>query len=161
MKVVEEFLNTVDERSFSRHGEIHVPGDRLTSPEVLSDWLAAHGLEPSDDLTAARDLRTALRRAVAGDADALANYPLRLRPDPEGQLRTTGDTGSPWMDEILRTVAESVARGDWKRLKLCAAPDCRWAFYDNSRNGFGRWCGMESCGNRHKTRNYRARQASA
>ena len=26
------------------------------------------------------------------------------------------------------------------RLKAC--PDCRWVFYDNSRNGSKRWCGM-------------------
>ncbi|MFD9698271.1 CGNR zinc finger domain-containing protein [Lentzea sp. NPDC059081] len=44
---------------------------------------------------------------------------------------------------------------------MCAAPDCRWAFYDVSRNGRGRWCAMEICGNRQKTRAYRERRHDA
>jgi predicted RNA-binding Zn ribbon-like protein len=62
------------------------------------------------------------------------------------------------LDAIVETVANSVAKGDWPRVKLCAAPDCRWAFYDVSRNGRGRWCAMEICGNRQKTRTYRERR---
>jgi predicted RNA-binding Zn ribbon-like protein len=62
------------------------------------------------------------------------------------------------LDAIVVNVATSVAGGDWGRLKLCAAPDCRWAFYGTSRNGSGRWCSMGACGNRHKTRAYRRRQ---
>ena len=59
---------------------------------------------------------------------------------------------------IVETVATSVARGTWRRLKICAAADCRWVFYDDSRNGAGRWCSMAACGNRVKTRTYRQRQ---
>ena len=170
LRLIEEFLNTVDERSFSRHGQTHVAGDDLTSPRALGDWLATRGLTAPEtglrpaDLTATTALRTALRQTLAGEADAmtaLADYSLRLAPDPEGGLRVAARSGRPWLDVLVETVAASAARGDWKRIKLCAAPDCRWAFYDTSRNGRGRWCDMEVCGNRHKTRTYRERRQAA
>ncbi|MBP2340661.1 putative RNA-binding Zn ribbon-like protein [Saccharothrix coeruleofusca] len=171
LKVVEDFLNTLDERTFTRHGESHVPGERLTSPRALADWLAAHDLSSGDtplrtaDVEAAIALRTALRQALVVDAEtevevasALRDYPLRLVPDASGGLRIAAASGRPWLDAVVETVAGSAARGDWARVKLCAAPDCRWAFYDTSRNGRGRWCAMEICGNRHKTRTYRERR---
>jgi hypothetical protein len=163
LQTIEEFLNTLDERTFSRHGESHVAGEQLTSPQALSGWLAARDLaaagtelEPAD-LTATVAMRTALRQAITGDV-ALGGYPLRLAARPSGGLRIAAESGRPWLDVIIETVAESVARGDWKRLKLCAAPDCRWAFHDTSRSGQGRWCDMAVCGNRHKTRTYRERR---
>jgi predicted RNA-binding Zn ribbon-like protein len=170
LQLVEEFLNTVDERTFSRHGESHVAGEQLTSPKALTDWLAAHDLAVAGtslqaaDLAATTALRTALRQALTGDTDAataLAGYPLRLAPSAAGGLHLTAGSGRPWLNAIVETVADSAARNDWKRLKLCAAPDCRWAFYDTSRSGGGRWCSMEVCGNRHKTRTYRERRQQA
>ncbi|HEY0534746.1 MAG TPA: CGNR zinc finger domain-containing protein [Actinoplanes sp.] len=171
MVVVEQFLNTVDERIFSWHGQKHVASDKLTSVEALSAWLEARALvaagqelRPSD-LTAAVALRAALREALtdgtngAKATQALAGFPLRLAPDPTGGLRLTATSGVPGLDMIVETVAASVAGGGWNRLKLCSAADCRWAFYDTSRNGGGRWCSMEVCGNRNKTRAYRRRHA--
>ena len=48
-----------------------------------------------------------------------------------------------------------------KRLKACAAPDCRWIFFDRSHASNSRWCDMDQCGARHKMRRYRARKPSA
>lgn len=167
LQVIEDFLNTVDERTFKRHRESHVPGERLTSPQALADWLTDRGLDFGDsppraaDLETAIALRTALRQALVADtgaAAALAEHPLRLEPDASGGLRLVATSGPAWLNAIVETVAGSVARGEWSRIKLCAAPDCRWAFYDVSRNGRGRWCTMEICGNRHKTRTYRERR---
>jgi predicted RNA-binding Zn ribbon-like protein len=45
-------------------------------------------------------------------------------------------------------------------MKACDDEDCRWAFYDQSRNRSGKWCDMAECGNRHKVRRYRSRQAA-
>jgi len=166
LRVIEDLLNTVDERTFMRHGQSHVPEERLTSPQALQDWLAASGLPAGDtspgmaDVEAVTGLRTALRGALTGDvtaAGALEVYPLRLVPDPSGGLRIGAESGRPWLDAIVEAVAAGVATGEWSRVKLCAAPDCRWAFYDVSRNGRGRWCSMDICGNRHKTRTYRER----
>lgn len=167
LSLIEEFLNTVDERSFSRHGQVHAGGERLTSTRSLAEWLSEHGLADGgiavtqEDLADVIRLRTTLRHSLAGDSDAaaaFADYPLLLAPDGRDGLRLAARSGRAWLDVLVETVAVAVGRGDWKRIKLCAAPDCRWAFHDTSRNGRGRWCDMEVCGNRHKTRAYRERR---
>jgi len=43
------------------------------------------------------------------------------------------------------------------RIRVCANPDCRWAFYDESRNRTRRWCSSQACGNVMKVRRHRAR----
>ncbi len=169
--LVEHFLNTLDERTFSRYGTHGVVSDQLISTDGLAAWMAAHDLltpgqqlRPSD-LTAAVSLRSALRHALRGDgvqaAPLLARFTLCLTPEPSGQLRLTAEGDARGVDVIVQAVAVSVADGSWARLKLCASTDCRWAFYDTSRSGRGRWCSMEVCGNRHKTRSYRQRRRQA
>ena len=187
LDLVSQFLNTLDRRAFTRHGHEHTATDELTSPEALATWLQAHDLASAGtvlhprDLDTALTLRTGLRTALAGaplqapqaprepttspvDAtpveDALAGFPLHLVPDPPGRLRLAAATGVAGLDVIVETVATAAATGRWARLKLCAAPECRWAFHDTSRSGAGRWCSMEICGNRHKTRTYRQRRVS-
>jgi hypothetical protein len=109
--VIEEFLNTLDERAFTRHGQNHVTTDELTSPEALNQWMEAHGLatatqEPRpSDLTAALSLRAAVRESLSGADDsacvaqALAAFPLRLRPDASGRLHLAADTGVHGLDD--------------------------------------------------------------
>jgi predicted RNA-binding Zn ribbon-like protein len=60
---------------------------------------------------------------------------------------------------LLLIIRDAQADGSWDRLKLCANPDCRWAFYDRTHSRRGAWCDMASCGNRLKNRNLRARRA--
>lgn len=171
LDLVARFLNTLDERTFTRHGQEHTAVDDLTSVEALTSWLRAHDLatagavlHPADLETALR-LRTALRAALL-DPDpgprggALAGFPVHLAPGPGSGLRLRADTGVPGLDVLLETVATAAATGRWARLKLCAAPECRWAFHDTSRSGAGRWCSMEICGNRHKTAAYRRRRTA-
>lgn len=163
LRLVEELLNTLDERTFLRHGTAHEAEDRLTSTQALAAWFDEHRLPASatpDDLGAARALRAGLRSALLEERpvdDALARFPLRLAPSDAG-LRLVAATGSAGLDPVVEVVATAVADGSWKRLKLCASDDCHWAFVDTSRSGGGRWCSMETCGNRHKTRAYRQRQ---
>jgi predicted RNA-binding Zn ribbon-like protein len=52
-----------------------------------------------------------------------------------------------------------MADGSWARLKACRSQLCKWLFYDRSRNRSAVWCSMAVCGNRTKTRAYRARRA--
>ena len=68
--------------------------------------------------------------------------------------RGTADTV---LASLLGAVAEAVASGTWDRLKICQNPDCRWAYYDHSRNRSRAWCSMTACGNRAKARAFRAR----
>ncbi|MFD1501965.1 CGNR zinc finger domain-containing protein, partial [Streptosporangium lutulentum] len=47
-----------------------------------------------------------------------------------------------------------------ERIRECASDNCPLVFVDTSRPGARRWCAMERCGNRHKLRALRARQAT-
>jgi predicted RNA-binding Zn ribbon-like protein len=65
------------------------------------------------------------------------------------------------LGRILAEVVVASSKGTWARMKICAAQDCRWAYYDHSKSPTGRWCAMETCGNRHKTRRYRRKKRSS
>ena len=62
---------------------------------------------------------------------------------------------------ILAGVVVASSKGTWARMKICAAEDCQWAYYDHSKSRTGRWCAMETCGNRHKTRKYRRKKRAS
>ena len=62
---------------------------------------------------------------------------------------------------ILLIAADAAAAGTWPRLKVCAADDCQWAFYDRSPTRTGCWCSMQVCGARAKSRAYRQRASRA
>jgi predicted RNA-binding Zn ribbon-like protein len=150
-RLVLDFLNTL---------EVDDGTDHLATREGYLMWLAARGLpaDPADpDAEHARAVRAVLRGAVAGDrppADALTAVTLRLDLDRDGHPALTGE--GP-LGRIVAAAAELVYDGRWARIKLCGADDCRWAFYDQSRNRSGRWCSMAVCGNRAKSRAFRAR----
>lgn len=177
------FANTLDERSFTRHGVRHSGGDELATVAGAGRWLAGHALLAAEarlvpgELADLVTLRDALRWALAAKAGGRPEA--RVLPDINAALtRITlvlqfdEETGMPQLAPGTRgtaaaiallagTVAAAAARGSWHRLRMCAASDCRWVFYDTSRRGGGRWCSMAVCGNRVKTRRYRQRQAQA
>ena len=113
-----------------------------------------------------RALRDALRPVVEGTSDVdrtLTAWIDRLGITvivDGGRVRFRHDSGRP--GDVLTIVLDAVADGTWPRLKAC--PDCRWSFYDNTRNGSKRWClmtaagpGSRGCGNIAKVRRHRAR----
>jgi predicted RNA-binding Zn ribbon-like protein len=51
-----------------------------------------------------------------------------------------------------------MADGTWGRVKACPGPHCGWLFYDASKNRSRQWCSMAICGNRVKSREFRARR---
>ncbi len=153
--------------------------DALTDAAALTDWLRARDLLDPDeradrgDLDLARTLRSGLRTAMlrhhegdhaspVTDLDATATHlPLRIVFDgtrPRLAPAVGGARGG--LARLLVAVAGAQADGVWPRLKLCVAADCQWAFYDTSKNRSRHWCSMGVCGNRQKTRAYRARQRS-
>jgi predicted RNA-binding Zn ribbon-like protein len=171
------FLNTLDQRTFAHRGLRHEPHDDLSSPVALGRWLAERSLverpEATDaDLTDALALRAVLRDSLlaahdeAGGVRAAAvpviGFPLGLVADRSGALSLACDPPRPSevsqaLAVLLTAVATAAARGTWNRVRMCAAPECRWTFYDASRRGDKRWCSTAVCGNRHKTAEYRAR----
>lgn len=173
-------------RAFANTVDVETGTDELADPGGLSRWLVERslvepGAEPADEelLRTARALRDGLRSAFAAhhqpaagpDRDAhdpaadpalaAASAAMPLRVDLSGEVPRlapvlTGAAGG--VSRLLVAVAESAADGTWSRLKTCPADTCRWAFYDTSKNRSKTWCDMAVCGNRRKTRAYRARQ---
>ncbi len=138
--------------------------------EWLQAWLEERGVEPRErELARARIVREAIREllyanndhAVAGDpwaALSAAADAARLSIDfarPALLPRASGVDGV--IGGVLVTSFMAMADGTWPRLKACR--NCRWAFYDYSKNRSASWCSMQLCGNRTKTRAYRARSA--
>jgi predicted RNA-binding Zn ribbon-like protein len=135
-------------------------------------WLVEHGLAAASetvDLESVRALREALRTLLLShngspvDADAISALSELSRE--AGVVVAFAADGNAWLDaagpvgRALAIVAHASADGTWERLKVCPADDCRWAFYDFSRNHSRTWCSMGSCGNRAKARAYRSRQS--
>ncbi|WP_215548200.1 CGNR zinc finger domain-containing protein [Amycolatopsis sp. CA-230715] len=142
------FLNTLD---------VEEGTDALHSAESWQSWAAERGLTPGH-LTGARSARAALR-AAAGDPDSMpreASAAIEVRVDTDGPaFATTSATGA-----VLGAAARLAVLGLWDRVKICPADDCRWAFYDQSRNHSRTWCSMRVCGNREKARAWRERAAA-
>jgi predicted RNA-binding Zn ribbon-like protein len=167
--VVRDFVNTTDHETGT---------DDLSSPAELTRYLVAHGLMPRAsraspaDLEAALRLRLGLRRALVlnhdGDssalpelAEALADQSVTLTWTPEGAVLTTSAVGvRAGLARIAIAAHEATTEGQWWRLKICASDECEWAYYDHSKNRSRSWCEY-GCGNKIKTRAYRARRAEA
>jgi predicted RNA-binding Zn ribbon-like protein len=134
---------------------------------LLNTWLIPNDTRaPTDVFDGAdelRELRDDLRRAVEEARPELVNpwiERLGIRPsvDASGVTWSGSGPGAPYLGAVLRSIAD----GTWSRLKAC--PDCRWVFYDHTRNASKRWClmtaggpGGRSCGSIAKVRAYRER----
>lgn len=172
LRLVQDLVNTVDLESGP---------DELATPDALTAWLRARGVDSpdlgADGLADALALREALRDVCSAHAGAdlpaetletldrlLARGPLRLTFDPLGAAAlhpVAGLTGVPALTaRVAAAVAAATADGTWQRLKACAADTCRWVYYDRSPAGRSRWCTMAICGSRAKMRTYRKNRAS-
>lgn len=167
------FVNTLDLRSFVLHGHRLPGGDALATPEQARAWFAAHSpagvaaTVTESDLELARDLRDELRAAIdpasapPSTGRAFADLvEVRLAPGRPPALTPTSAAGGV-LGEVVRCALALAQRDLWSRLKVCGAEDCHWVFYDRMKSAKGRWCSPERCGNRSKTRAYRARRSTA
>lgn len=162
--------------AFVNSRDIDAGTDEWDSPQSLVSWLAAHDLvagrpiADEADLQTARTVREGLRQALLAhdrhaeppDAEPLpvVSFPLQLRIDAGGHAVLT--SASDGVDAALATLVAAIpaaqADGTWSRVKACPESTCQWAFLDQSRNRSRRWCSMEVCGNREKSRSFRDRQ---
>lgn len=170
LTVIETFLNTTDGSA-----------DALATPAEMSGWLARQRLVPPQTEFDERDRRrlvevraalaalaasnsggTVDRRAVTTLNEAARRIRLGVRLHPEEGYRLMAE--APGIDrpigELLVRVMGAMTSGEWQRLKLCANPGCRHAYFDSSRNRSARWCSMATCGNRMKGRAYRMRRSA-
>jgi predicted RNA-binding Zn ribbon-like protein len=167
------FANTLDERRFGHHAA-KAERDRLATAEEFAGWLAERdlldrGSEVSEaDIELARRLRDGLRDLLRGDDRGAGSLAALVRELPlvaafEGgrpALAAPGSGVQRMLGSVLAACVVAAIDGRWARVKMCAADDCRFVFYDYGRNRLGRWCAMQACGNRMKSRSYRARQAT-
>jgi predicted RNA-binding Zn ribbon-like protein len=59
---------------------------------------------------------------------------------------------------IVGSAAELLTSGDLGRVRQCAREGCDWLFLDLSKNQSRRWCSMNMCGSRVKSRRYYRRK---
>ncbi|MFF0306460.1 CGNR zinc finger domain-containing protein [Streptosporangium sp. NPDC004379] len=89
----------------------------------------------------------------------LAGLPLRVvLTAGEPALEPVAEGTPAGLARIAAAVMAAHAAGMWSRLKVCTESTCQWAFVDSSKNRSRSWCSMRVCGNRTKTRAYRARR---
>lgn len=162
------------------------PGGLEDVRVLLNSWLIPNTTrEPTDRFAAeaerrglsadqarvVRRLRDDLRELVErrGDSTKTLNAWIKrakVRPVVEaGEVRFDHAPGPA--GELVAAVVTAIDDGTWPRLKACA--DCRWVFYDTTRNGSKRWCMMtagdrpdgRACGTIAKVRRHRQRAAAA
>ena len=154
--------------------------DDLQQPAWLEQFLVKWGLQvdhPPDEatLTTLVALRTLLRSLIEALAKGqivdqeqaalnafLLKMPLRrhLVKDAAGYRLEMVPLKKDWdwvQAEIAASFAHLLAEQDPKRLKICANPNCRWVFYDESKSRTRLYCTPDKCANLLKVRRFRAR----
>jgi predicted RNA-binding Zn ribbon-like protein len=157
--------------------------DHLDDPAWRARYLARWGrrlagVPVTEVVDGLKRLRTVLRRAVdAVVADrpvpeqerrainaVLAAAPAVHRLDRDGSayaLRDVpqGQEPAAVLAEIAAGFAAVLAEGEPERIKICQNVDCRWVFFDRSKNRSRRWCENDTaCGTLMKVRRFRARR---
>jgi predicted RNA-binding Zn ribbon-like protein len=172
-----EFVNTL-------HWYDGAPVELIGTPAELAAWLAEHGL-PAHDVADGLPAVHRFRDHVRAITEAVAASRPPLEPDlaaldaalgaPPGHLALVGaETARPHLAfateasdvdlftfRVALSLATFLGSTQRHRLKLCANPDCGFAFVDTSTNATRRWCYMRYCGNRFKARAFRRRSRQA
>ena len=158
--------------AFVNTRDVEGGAEEIPTAAALEAWLRDHGLlldgegVTEADLDAGHALREALRTALlahgehsGGAGEVLATIPLQLVIHADGttSVRAAGAGTAPALARLVAAIPAAVADGSWWRTKACSKDACRWAYYDRSRNRSRRWCSMDVCGNREKTRTFRER----
>jgi predicted RNA-binding Zn ribbon-like protein len=118
--------------------------------------------ETTDRLFRDATLTGSIRADALSDFLSATSKALKGLPDRIGDpARPFDETGRPMRFEAALAVSAlsllPVERH--RRIRICQ--NCRWLFFDRSRNSSRLWCDMAVCGNRNKARrHYRRRRAS-
>jgi predicted RNA-binding Zn ribbon-like protein len=135
--------------------------DDLEATIAWREWVGLRGDAPAEDGQAVlASARKALQGVVRGTQAATS-----LRPFLRGVRLTPAitESGVEWsLDGSTRNLVAARAVLAWDqvqrtrpgRLRACQNPDCRLFLLDRSKGNTGRWCSMETCGNRMKARRH-------
>lgn len=168
-------------RAFVNTNDIEGGEDEVGTPALLEAWLRARTLLTAGDridpeaharAIAVREGLRALGSANNGEAvdtgtieelnEVAATLPMLMNIEADDwHLRPAPAGIDGFLAGLLSTLARSMADGSWARVKACHRHDCRWLFFDQSRNRSGTWCSMAGCGSRMKSRAYRSRRREA
>lgn len=167
--LVQAFVNTLDIESGT---------DQFRDAESLRTWLIDNGLISAGvpvgdaDVRLVLHVREALRELAAANNGEAANEEAvetlnraadnaRLAIRFENENRASLTPKLPGVDgalaRILGIVYTAMVDGTWPRFKACRSDECRWVYFDRSKNRSSTWCSMRVCGNREKARTYRTR----
>jgi len=158
--------------------------DDLQRPGWLEQLLVKGGLQvdrPPDaaTLTTLVALRTLLRSMIEALVEGqIADYdqaslnavllkmPLsrRLAKDTGGYRLEMVPLKNDWdwvQAEVAASFAHLLAYHDPRRLKICANPNCRGVFYDESKSRTRLYCSSDKCANLMKARRFRARRKNS
>lgn len=156
--------------------------DLFASTDTVEAW-AARTCRAGEPLTVSLpdaawliDFREAVRGLAAGNSGATPDAAaveimnrasgiaeLRFGFSQEGPAELTSSASGieSIVAGVLKAMYRAMSDGSWSRLKVCRNPDCRWAFYDRSKNHSRVWCEMKECGNKMKARRFRQRIRAA
>ena len=162
LELVRRFVNTVDHE----HGR-----EMLHSPARLEALLVELGLLDAGTRVTRRtsNARSSSAKSCASSRSRTTTAPRTPSLEAELVVRSTaapaassraGATVDGALADLVGIVYTAMADGTWPRLKACRRDVCGWLFYDRSRNLSAVWCQMAVCGNRTKTKAYRARRGT-
>jgi predicted RNA-binding Zn ribbon-like protein len=66
--------------------------------------------------------------------------------------RDLGESLDSVICPVIWSAASLIVSEEAPRIRICGGPDCGWMYVDRSRNKLRRWCQMETCGTREKSR---------
>ncbi|URJ62468.3 CGNR zinc finger domain-containing protein [Paenibacillus polymyxa] len=66
--------------------------------------------------------------------------------------------GKKVVAEVVADFAQAFVSSGGSRIRICDNTDCRWVFYDDTRNRSKRFCDDKMCGNLMKVRRFRERK---
>lgn len=159
--------------------------DRLNKQDWLKTWLSEHRISVSrlpneEEMEALKQFRALLHHIVKetvkgiGPSSEELNYLNKVmaagpvirhivREDNGYQLEQVS-ARRDWlqvMADIAGSFAETLSEAGISRIRICDNSDCRWVYYDDTRNRSKRYCDDKLCGNLMKVRRFRARQKAA
>jgi hypothetical protein len=167
LEIIRNFINT-----WSIPNDTREPTDLLETEQDLLQYIKANHLPAITEfnLNEIKKFREDLRKEIEvknGETVLfwLYKYPVKVTLIMESNTLKTvyrADKESHFINTLLAIIVEAVALNQWVRLKAC--PDCRYVFYDHSKNGSKKWCGMyaesskgRACGTINKVKRYRER----